>query len=222
MLRRSPRTTLAWAAAAVVALVTAVTVVNLLGSLRHQDEAFGALHPVVVARRDLAVGTRIRAADLDRRRIRGEAPGAGALTEQAATGRVVRVPLLRGAIVTARHVADSEREGLGGVVPDGQRLVRLVVEHGLRPRAGDLVDVLATFDPQTLGDHGEPTIVVAPAVEVVGVGPVPDTGDTVAVTVLVTPRQSTRLAFAAAAATVSLALAPPEAASEASSEASAG
>jgi Flp pilus assembly protein CpaB len=212
MLRRSPRTTLAWAAAAVVALVTAVTVVDLLGSLRHQDEAFGALHPIVVARHDLPVGTRIRAADLDHRRIRGEAPERDALTEQAATGRVVRVPLLRGATVTARHVTATGRDGLGGVVPDGRRVVRLVVEHGLRPRPGDLVDVLATFDPQILGDDGDPTIVVAPAVPVVGVEPVRDTGDSVAVTVLVTPRQSTRLAFAAAAATVSLALAPPEAA----------
>jgi Flp pilus assembly protein CpaB len=36
--------------------------------------------------------------------------------------------------------------------------------------------------------------------------------DTVAVTVLVTPREASRLAFSAASGTLSLALAPPEAA----------
>ena len=97
-------------------------------------------------------------------------------------------------------------------MPAGRRAVRLVVEHGLRPDVGDLVDVLATFDPQTLGDDGDPTIVVAPAVTVLAVDAAGDAGDSVAVTVLVSPRQSTRLAFAAAAGTISLALAPPEAA----------
>ena len=99
-------------------------------------------------------------------------------------------------------------------MPAGQRAVRLVVEHGLRPDVGDLVDVLATFDPETIGD-GDPTIVIAPAVTVVAVDAAADTGDTVAVTVLVTPRQSTRLAFAAAAGTIGLALAPPEAVTDA-------
>jgi Flp pilus assembly protein CpaB len=212
MLRRSPRTAAAWAAAAVVAVVTAAIVVGILGSLRHQDEAFGALHPVAVARHDLVVGTRVTAADLAVRRIRGEAPEGDALTEAQAVGRVVRVPLVRGATVTARHVVASARDGLGGVVPAGRRAMRLVVEHGLRPHVGDVVDVLATFDPETLGDSEDPTIVLAPAVPVVAVGTGGDTGDTVAVTVLVTPHQSTRLAFASVAGTIGLALAPPEAA----------
>ena len=153
MLRRSPRTALAWAAAAVVAVVTAATVVSLLTSLRHQDEAYGALHPVAVARHDLAVGTRVDAG----RPHPPPDPGRGARAptrspRPQAVGRVVRVPLLRGATVTARHLAATGRDGLGGVVPAGRRAVRLVVEHGLRPAVGDLVDVLATFDPETIGD----------------------------------------------------------------------
>jgi Flp pilus assembly protein CpaB len=212
MLRRSPRTALAWAAAAVVALVTATTVLGILTSLRHQDEAFGTLHPIAVARRDLAVGRRVTAGDLTHRSIRGEAPERDALTEAQAIGRVVRVPVLRGATLTARHLVAGARDGLGGVVPAGRRAMRLVVEHGLRPETGDVVDVLATFDPATLGDSGDPTVVIAPGVPVVGVDTAGDAGDTVAVTVLVTPHQSTRLAFATAAGTVSLALAPPEAA----------
>jgi Flp pilus assembly protein CpaB len=212
VLRRSPRTALAWAAAVVVAAVTAAVVLSSLASLRHQDQAFGALHPVVVARRDLAVGTRITRADLGTRRIRGEAPDADALPLARAVGRVVRVPLLRGAIVTDRHVTDAHREGLGGVVPAGRRAVRVVVEHGARPTVGDVVDVLATFDPATIGDDRDPTVVVAPGVTVIAVDTPADASDTVGVTVLVTPAESTRLAFSAAAGTIALALAPPEAA----------
>ena len=211
MLRRSPRTAFAWAAAAAVALVTATTVISLLTSLQHQEEAYGALHPIAVARRDLPVGTRVTAVDVARRQIRGEAPEGDALTEQQAVGRVVRVPVLRGATLTARHLAASRRTGLGGVVPNGERAIRLVVEHGLRPEVGDLVDVLATFDPETLSDGQDPTIVIAPAVTVLAIDTATDAGDTVAVTVLVTPRQSTRVAFAGATGTISLALAPPEA-----------
>jgi Flp pilus assembly protein CpaB len=212
MLRRSLRTTLAWTAAAVVAVVTATTVLGLLASLRHQDEAYGALHAVAIARRDLPVGTRVTAADVASRRIRGESPERDALTEDRAVGRVVRIPLVRDATITARHLTRARRAGLSGVIPSGRRAVRLVIEHGLRPAVGDLVDVLATFDPQTLGDDGDPTIVVAPAVTVLAVDAAGDGGDSVAVTVLVTPRQSTRLAFATAAGTLGLALAPPEAA----------
>jgi Flp pilus assembly protein CpaB len=124
----------------------------------------------------------------------------------------VRVPLLRGATVTARHLVATRRDGLGGVIPAGTRAVRVVVEHGLRPAVGDLVDVLATFDPETLGDGQDPTVVVAPAVTVLAVDTGGEAGDTVAVTVLVSPRQATRLAFSAAAGTIGLALAPPEAA----------
>ncbi|MGZ4676044.1 MAG: Flp pilus assembly protein CpaB [Acidimicrobiia bacterium] len=213
MFRRSPRATALWAGAALVAVLTAVLVVDTLGSLRHQDQAFGRLHPVVVARHDLPVGTRLRAADLGTRRIRGEAPEPDALTARRdALGRVVRVPLLRGTTLTTRHLADAHRAGLGAVVPAGLRAIRLVVEHGLRPQVGDLVDVLATFDPQTLGDDQDPTILVAPAVPVLGVDTAATGGDTVAVTVLVTPRQAARLAFSTASGTLALALAPPEAA----------
>jgi Flp pilus assembly protein CpaB len=216
MLRRSPRALALWAAAAVVAIVTTLLVVSTLSSLRHQDETYGRVHAVLVARRDLPVGTRLRAGDVATREIRGDAPAPDAATAIAdVIGRVIRVPVLRDTTITARHLTASRRDSLGDAIPDGRRAVRLVVEHGLRPDPGDLVDVLATFDPQTLGDRGDPTIVVAPAVTVLAVDTEDDAGDSIAVTVLVTPRQSTRLAFAAAAGTIGLALAPPEAATAA-------
>lgn len=213
MFRRSPRTALLWLAALIVAIVTATTVISSVSSLRHQDEAFGQIRSMVVARRDLPIGTRVDAADLTTRRLRGEPPERDTITRAAdAVGRIVRAPLLRGDLFTARHLTASRRAALSEVVPNGQRAVRLVIEHGLRPSIGDVVDVLATFDPATLGDGGDPTVLVAPAVPVLTVDTAPASGDTVGITVLVTPHQASRLAFSAATGTLSIALAPPEAA----------
>ena len=69
MLRRSPRAVALWAAAVVVAIVTTLLVVSTLSSLRRQDQTYGRLHAVLVARRDLPVGTRLRAADVTVRRL---------------------------------------------------------------------------------------------------------------------------------------------------------
>lgn len=213
MFRRSPRAAVFGALAVVVAIATAAIVVDALTSLRHQDEAYGALRDIVVAGHDLTVGTQLRRADVEIRRLRGDPPAPGAVTDpDRVVGQVVRVPLLRGAVVTARHLTGAHRPGLGGVVPPGRRAFRLVVEHSLRPTPGDLVDVLATFDPQTLGDGQDPTVLVAAAVPVLASEPAAEGSDTVAVTVLVTAPTSRRLAFSAASGALSLALAPPEAA----------
>ena len=212
MFRRSPRTALLSVAAALVAVVTATTMIRTISSLRHQDEAFGRLSPVVVARRDLPVGTRIRSADLTSRRVRGEQPGADTVTRASgAVGRVVRSSLLRGDAITARHLTAARRGALSDVVPSGHRAVRIVIEHGLRPAVGDLVDVFATFDPATLGDGGDPTILIAPAVPVLAVDTTAAAADTVGITLLVTPREASGLAFSVATGTPSIALAPPEA-----------
>jgi len=213
MFRRSPRAGALAAGAAVVAIITAALVISSLSSLRHQDQTYGGLHTLVVARRDLPLGTTVAARDLAVRRVRGESPQPDTLTSRAAAvGRVVRVPLLAGTPVTPRHLVAAGRAGIGGVVPSGHRAFRLVIEHGLEPTVGDVVDVLATFDPATLGDGQDPTILIAAAVPVLHVDPLADAGDTVAVTVLVTPRQASRLAFSATSGTISIALAPPEAA----------
>lgn len=213
MFRRSPRAALLWAAAVLVAALTAVTVARSVGSLRHQDSAYGTLHTLVIARRDLPVGVRLTAADLTTRRVRGEAPAADALTRpDRAVGRTVRAPLLRDDTVTARHLTAGSRGAWSAIVPAGHRAVRVVTEHGLRPTVGDVVDVLATFDPATLADGGDPTVVVAPAAPVLAVDADAGGGDTVGITLLVTSSEASRIAFSTAAGTVSIALAPPEAA----------
>ena len=218
MLRRSPRALLLWTAAAIVAVATAAYVADILVSLRHQDQAFGRVHTVVVASRDLPLGRRLRAADLGDRHVRGQAEGPGTVTRRpAAVGRVVAVPLLRGAVVTDRHLAAQRRDGRDGTVPAGLRSMRVIIEGGVHPRPGDPVDVYATFDPQTVGADVEPTLTVAHAVPVIAVdrgdaaGP-GEHGGAIGVTVLVTPDVAKRLAFATAAGTLAIAIAPPEAA----------
>jgi Flp pilus assembly protein CpaB len=193
MLRRSPRAVLLWAATAIVALATATYVADILVSLRHQDRAFGRVHSVVVASRDLPLGRRLHAGDLAARRVRGEDPqGRDDVTDRAAAvGRVVAVPLLRGAVVTGRHLASSRRDGRDGSVPAGLRAMRVVIEGGVRPHPGDPVDVYATFDPQTVAADVEPTLTVARAVPVIAVdGSDGGEGTAIGVTVLVTPAEA--------------------------------
>ena len=161
MLRRSPRTALAWAAAAVVAVVTAITVLSLLTSLRHQDEAYGALHPVAVARHDLPVGTRVTPADLTRRRIRGEAPEADALTEAA--GDRTRRPG-PAAPRRHRHRASPRRRSTSGT---RRRRARRTTRGAARGRARVATRPSATSStcsPPSIPRRsatGDPTIVVA-------------------------------------------------------------
>lgn len=212
MLRRSPRALLLWIAAAIVAVATAAYVADVLVSLRHQDQAFGRVHSVVVAARDLPLGRRVRRSDLADRPVRGDAGLAGALTRPtAAVGRVVAVPLLRGAVITDRHLAAHRRDGRDGTVPAGLRAMRVIIEGGVQPHPGDPVDIYATFDPQTVGSDVEPTLTVAHAVPVIAVDRAED--GSIGVTVLVTPDEAKRLAFATAAGTLAIAVAPPEAAS---------
>ncbi len=95
--------------------------------------------------------------------------------------------------------------------------MRVVIEGGVRPHAGDPVDIYATFDPQTVGDDAEPTLTVAGAVPVIAVDTDDGTnvdghGAAIGVTVLVSPDEAKRLAFATAAGTLALAIAPPESA----------
>ena len=136
MLRRSPRAVLLWAAAAIVAVATAAYVADILVSLRHQDQAFGPVHTVVVATRDLPLGRRLHARDLTDRRVRGEAqePRRARRADGPRSAGWSRCPLLRGAVVTDRHLAAHRRNGRDGTVPAGRRAMR-VVDRWRRPPA---------------------------------------------------------------------------------------
>jgi Flp pilus assembly protein CpaB len=223
-MRRSPRVLLAWVAAVVVMLATARMVGGDLGSLHRRAHSLGADVPVVLAARDLPLGTTVGARDLRTVRRPSTTVSPDAVHDPAAAvGRVVAVALLRDDVVGARHlvavaVAGGAPAGINGVVPVGRRAVHVLLKDGFEPPIGSVVDVLATYDPSIAAVAGSPgqATIVARAARVLAL-PVPtDTGGSTdpgsSVMLLVTENEARSVAYAASVGEVSLALAPVEAA----------
>ena len=218
-MRRSPRVLFAWVAALAVALTTARVVGGDLATLHRRAASLGPMHSVVVATRDLALGHTIETGDLRSvPRYASEIPRDAITDARAAEGRVVVVPVLRDAIVFTHHVAAADRSGLDGVVPVGDRAVHVAPKDGFRPSPGTIVDVLAAFDPSavTVVGSGGAAVVVADGARVLATDSTPtDSGNTpegAGVTLLVTEAEARVIAFAAANAQLTLAVAPPESA----------
>lgn len=218
MYRRSPRAIALRAAAATVAVVTAVVVASDLAALHRRARDLGPERVAAVARRDLHVGDTVRPGDVTVRRVHeSQLPPSAARGD--VVGRVVAVPVLRGTFVATRNLAPRARTGLDGAVPPGMRAIRVTVSGALRPRVGAFVDVLASFAPDVVGSLGgtHATVVVAVGVLVLdtddraagGTG----RGDALGVTLLVTRDDAERLADAQANAVLTLTLVPPEEAS---------
>ncbi len=215
MLRRSPRALALWGAALVVAVITATVVAGDLASLHRRAADLGPERDAVVATRDLPVGTVLGAHDLTTRRVyRSQLPVATVTDAARLVGRVVAVPVLRGAYVARRSVAPRRRTGIDGVVPAGMRAIRVVVTDALDPRPGAAVDVLATYDPAAAEARDDNTTVVAAGVVVLGTDRRSGSGSGRAgargVTLLVDSDQARALADAQANGVVTLALVPPE------------
>ncbi|MSO37114.1 MAG: hypothetical protein EXQ69_02560 [Acidimicrobiia bacterium] len=207
MFRRSPRATLLWIVAFAVAIATATHVAGLLSSLENQEREFGRVQSVVVAARDLQLGRRVATDDLAIRRIRGDTFGKRSFqTVTSIVGTIVRVPLLSGSVITSRHVTKGNRGAGSPVVPNGLRVMRVPNDKGVRPAVGDVIDLYATFDPQVIGDSGDPTITLVTAALVVA-------STTADIDVVVTPDEAKRIAFATMVGEISVAIAPPEEAS---------
>jgi Flp pilus assembly protein CpaB len=180
---------------------------------------------VLVATRDLPVGRALARTDVAVRAVHESQLPSRALrgvTASRVVGRVVAVAVLRGTFLAAENLAQRHRSGIDGVVPRGMRAIRVVVSDALRPRPGAAVDVLASFDARSLdaGADGRSasTVVVAAGVRVLGTdtrtGGGTGRGDPLGVTLLVDPAQAELLADAQANGVLTLALVPPEEASE--------
>lgn len=213
MMRRSPRALVLWAGAIVVAVGTAAVVASDLATLHRRATDLGPERQVLVARRALRVGDVITDRDLRDRAVHASQLPPGVLTSLGdARGRVVRVPVVAGGFIAADNLAPRKRTGLDSVVPAGTRAMRVVVVDSVRPRPGDAVDVLASFEALEPLDGSAAATVVAGGVLVVDV----DRARTVegsaglGVTVLVSPREARELAFAATHGAVVIALVPPE------------
>ncbi len=216
-MRRSPRVLVTWAAAIVVAFVTARVVATDLATLHRRAATLGDERPVLVAARDLPLGATVQRADVTVVRVYSSLAPRGAVHDvRGAVGRTVVVPVLRGATLLTRHLAEPHRDGLAGLVPPGRRAIHVVTDDGLRPHRGDVVDVLVSLDPSLVAAEGggAGAMTVAKSARVLDV----DGATSVAgshgpgVTLLVTEQEAHAVAFAVANGALMLALAPPEAA----------
>lgn len=207
---------LAWTGAVVVALVTAHIVASDLASLHRRARSAGEEVEVLVAARDLVLGTRLQRGDLRvEHHFERRLPPDAVRRRTQAVGRTVSTPVLEGSIVSDRHLADPDRDGLDGVVPEGMRAVRVVAESGVKPEPGSLVDVLVTLDPSVV-NQGDPTTAAVRGALVLSsdeLGSAELGDERIGVTVLTDPEGARRLAFAAAHGFVTISLAPPEVAS---------
>ncbi|MFI5045773.1 MAG: Flp pilus assembly protein CpaB [Acidimicrobiia bacterium] len=212
MIRRSPRAVVLWAAAAVVAVATATVVASDLASLHRRAAGFGPEERVVVATRDLAIGTLLEASDVRTRAVHRSQLPLGALTDLTdARGRVVAVPVLRGNFVVARNLAPRDRSGLDGALPAGTRAIRVDVANAAVARVGSSVDVLASYAAD--GTRGAQTVVAASGALVLatdhdGSGGTGRSGG--GVTLLVETGEAYDLADAQANGVLTIALVPPE------------
>jgi Flp pilus assembly protein CpaB len=227
MRRRSPRAALLWTGAGLVAVVTAVVVATDLAALHHRAQNLGPSRPIAAAVRDLPVGTTIGDDDVRVRSVHRSQLPTDAISPSEARGRVIAVPVVRGAFLSGGNLAPHRRTGLNGAIPPGMRALRLVAQNALRPPVGSSVDVLVTFDPGRDAESGNaPSVVAARGVLVLGTDDAPaalEAGTandgagsssgartSVGVTLLVMEDDAPRLAFAAATGVVTLALVPPE------------
>lgn len=203
-LRTLVRSNLAyWALSALLAAITAVVVSGLAGRAGSLSARYGDLRTVVVAVRDIGMGTAIEDGDVSEREVPGSLVPTDAPTREGdVVGRVAVMPAVAGLPVVEAHLAPAGSTRPGAMLPAGSRAVAVPNGSSSTPvRIGDHVDVLATLDPAAAPDL-EPTFVVAAGALVVDV-------TESAVTVAVSPEEAKRVAYSIIQGAVTLALLPP-------------
>jgi Flp pilus assembly protein CpaB len=187
-----------WLVAIALAALTAFVVARLVGQAEAAAARFGSLRPTLVALRELDAGAVVAPGDTELRPLPAELVPATAI-DRSAEGTVVTSPIHTGEVVVASRLAPGGVSPTAALLPPGTRGLAVPAGPATIPlRRGDVVDVLATFDPSTT-EEGNPTVAVARDAVVVDVG-------REAVTVAVTEEQAPRVAFALAAGAVALAL----------------
>jgi pilus assembly protein CpaB len=212
--RWSARSKLLLTLGAACALAAFALVRGYAARLEALRPALGAPVPVVVAAHDLVRGSVLDAEGLRMASIpSGFAPPGALRSVSAAVGRILVSDLAEGEAVTATRVGTSGGP-VAAQVPTGFRA--FAVSSGMPAgsiRAGDRVDVLATFGGRS--PHSE---TVATGLEVLSVleaegGALVASGvtDGPTLVLLVAPDAAERLAYAKAFATLTVTVAPAEA-----------
>lgn len=217
------RMTSRWSLLAMLAaVVTALAVYSYFSWLRGQIPVAGRMVPMVVAATDIDSGVVITASMLElANHPERYLPEGVVLNSELAIGRVATIPILDGEPVTSRKIGRTG--GSSSVVPDGMRAYSLSPQTldglALSPKAGDRVDVLATFARES---GNAETVTVIQAAKVLSVG-APGTGEgsqvastlgvggsdgKLGITLLLTPEQAEALAQSEALGKIALVLAP--------------
>jgi len=187
-----------WLAAVVLAVVTGLTVARLLAYAQAGAARWGEVRPTLVATTDLAAGAVVGPGDTELQQLPAVLVPATGL-DRPAEGQIVASPIYRGEPVSSERLAPAGLSPVAAALAPGRRGIAVPAGGAALPlQVGDLVDVLVTFDPDTVGD-GEPTFPVARSATVVGVGEE-------AVTLGVAEEEATRVAFALTAGVVTLTL----------------
>ena len=192
-LRMRRRPLVYWLLTGALALVTGLIVSNAVAGAREVRADYGTARAVVVAARDIPAGATIEPSDLEVEQRPIAVVPAGALTEPP-IGQVATATIVAGEPLVESRVAGH------GMIRAGDVGIAVPVDPGtLRLAVGDHVEVLATFDPDSI--DGNPSIVVAPRALVV------DVGDA-AVTLSMPQADGERVAFALSTAAVTVVLLP--------------
>lgn len=182
---------------ALIAVMVALAVHRTTSAAADVTERLGTTVTVAVAQRELAPGHAIEGRDV----VFIERPAAhlpdGAVTDDP-VGRVVATAVHANEVLVTHRLAGEGRDGAIALIPPDWRALAIpVVDAPVPARPGDLVDVVASFDPSVVVQ--DPSVVVAGEVVVV------DVSDD-AVTVAVPAGRVTDVAFALANGIVTLAL----------------
>lgn len=184
-------------AAALLALITAIDVASTINELHSRSEALGRIYTVVVARHDLPAGHKIVSSDL--RSIQLHSPPPRPEVPAHAIGEQIATPVLKGNVVTTRHLGTSKYS-----LPTGTRGVRVLSNDARQLHAQDVVDVYVTLDPERF-NGGEPTREVISGARIIRVD---RTSEGTAATLAVPLELVPRVAFAAASGVITLASVP--------------
>ncbi len=205
----APRGPSPWRRRGVLAGATCAAVVLAASAAQSGAGAGAKSARVVVARRDLPAGHLLSRGDLRVLTASTTAVGRGRVsTVTHVTGRSLTTAVSAGEPVLASKVARRGVTGLAALVPPGLRALTVTADPGPAVR-GDRLDVIGVFDPALVGD-GPPAILIARRSEVLALRS-SDTGAGEAkVTLLVTPEEAERVAFASEHARLVLSAAPGE------------